>query len=98
MDTPSVPPRTAEEQRKPGWFPTSLLFGAVCAVLRFADSWSWWALLWAPLLVLALGATVYEWQLLARSRWRMAPVEWGLLAISHLGLAAALAAVWLGAH
>ncbi|KMO96998.1 hypothetical protein ACS04_15085 [Streptomyces roseus] len=94
MDTPSVPAR-AEDQQKPGWVLTALFFGVTCAVLRLGEVWSWWALLWVPLLVLAIGSLVYEWRLMARSRWRMGPLDWGLLVTSHLGLAAALAAVWL---
>ncbi|MFB7980882.1 hypothetical protein [Streptomyces vinaceus] len=69
-----------------------------CAFLRLGEVWSWWALLWVPLLVLAIGSLVYEWRLLARSRWRMGLMDWGSLVISHLGLAASLAAVWLAAR
>ncbi|MEJ8643529.1 hypothetical protein WKI68_23420 [Streptomyces sp. MS1.HAVA.3] len=43
--------------------------------------------------VLAVGATVYEWRLLARSRWRMGLLEWVFLVITHLVIAASLATV-----
>ncbi|KOU15698.1 hypothetical protein ADK52_34555 [Streptomyces sp. WM6372] len=98
MNTPSAASHAAEGQQKPGWFLTASLFGAANAVLGLADVWSWWALLWAPLLVLAVGSAAYEWRLSARSRWRMGPPERVLLAVSHIGCAASLTAIWLATH
>ncbi|MEU9148136.1 hypothetical protein [Streptomyces sp. NPDC048349] len=95
MSTPSAAPRPAEAQEKPGWSLTAFLFGTVCAVLRLGGDWSWWALLWAPILVLAVGSAAYEWVLLARHRWRMGLLEWGFLVLSHLGFAACLGGLWL---
>ncbi|MFH8894490.1 hypothetical protein [Streptomyces sp. NPDC017949] len=60
-------------------------------MLRLTDVWSWWAALWAPLFVLALGSAAYEWRLTARSHWRLGPAEWVLLAVAHLSLLASLA-------
>ncbi|GHE75232.1 hypothetical protein GCM10018785_49520 [Streptomyces longispororuber] len=88
---PAAAGKVTEEA--PGWLPAVFLFGVVCVVFRFGGVWSWWALLWAPLLAAALGVTVYEWRLLARSRWRMPVTEWCLLAAAHAGCAAALGVV-----
>ncbi|MGW9083976.1 hypothetical protein [Streptomyces yangpuensis] len=63
------------------------------AVLRLTDVWSWWAVLWAPLLVLAVGSAAHEWLLTARSQWRLSPMEWVFLVVAHLALAASLALV-----
>ncbi|MCX4633343.1 hypothetical protein [Streptomyces sp. NBC_01443] len=82
-----------EKKPKPGWSLTVLLFGAVNALLAVGDIWSWWALIWGPLLAIGVGAVVYEWRLLTRSQWRMSSAEWMFLAIAHVGLAASLAAV-----
>ncbi|WP_374774762.1 hypothetical protein OG756_19310 [Streptomyces sp. NBC_01310] len=87
------PSSSVRELQKPGWSLPLLFLGLVSAVLHFGGVRSWWALLWAPLFVLAVGATVYEWRLLARSRWRMGPLEWVFLAITHLVIAASLATV-----
>lgn len=84
-------PISAQEQQKPGWILPVLLVGAVSAVLNFGGVWSWWALLWAPLFFIAVGTMGYEWRLLSHCRWRMNPLEWALLAVSHVGLAASLA-------
>lgn len=96
----SNPPRPTQEeqeeqekQEKPGWSLTALLLGAVNAVLTLGGVWSWWALLWLPLLAVGVGAVVYEWRLLARSRWHMGSLEWVFLVVAHVGLAASLAAV-----
>ncbi|MFD3760473.1 hypothetical protein [Streptomyces sp. NPDC058622] len=59
-------------------------------VLRLADVWSWWAILWAPLFVLAVGSAAYEWLLTVRSRWHLGPMEWVLLVVAHLALATSL--------
>ncbi|MEV6731357.1 MULTISPECIES: hypothetical protein [unclassified Streptomyces] len=83
-----------EEKQKPGWSLTVLLFGAVNAVLNFGGIWSWWTLLWGPLFAIGVGAMMYEWRLLAHSRWRMSSLEWIFLAVAHVGLAASLAAVF----
>ncbi|WP_219667382.1 hypothetical protein [Streptomyces bambusae] len=93
MSRTSAAPQSAQEQQKPGWTLVAFLVGAVCAVLRFVDIWSWWALLWAPLLAFAAAATAYEWRVLARQRWRMGPVEWVFLGLTHLGCVAALIAL-----
>ncbi|MFJ3881044.1 hypothetical protein ACIPW5_26820 [Streptomyces sp. NPDC090077] len=86
-------PISVQGQQKPGWILPVLLVGAVSAVLNFGGVWSWWALLWAPLSAIAVGAMGYEWRLLSQCRWRMSALEWALLAVSHVGLAASLAAV-----
>ncbi|MFD7833944.1 hypothetical protein [Streptomyces sp. NPDC059761] len=82
-----------KEKQKPGWSLTMLLFGAVNAVFAFTGVWSWWALLWAPLLAIGFGAMVYEWRLLTRNKWRMSAMEWVFLTMAHVGLAAILAAI-----
>ncbi|MFE2729153.1 hypothetical protein [Kitasatospora sp. NPDC059327] len=91
MNTLSPPPEAISKGQKPGWFPAAALTGGLNAVLASGTAWSWRAWVWVPLLLLAVGCTVYEWQLLARSRWRMNPLDWGLLTVTHLGLAASLA-------
>ncbi|MFB6557660.1 MULTISPECIES: hypothetical protein [unclassified Streptomyces] len=78
------------EEKKPGWGPSVMYFAVLALVLRLTDVWSWWAVLWAPLFVFAVGSVVYEWRLTARSRWSMGPMEWVLLAVTHLSLVAAL--------
>lgn len=95
MNSPSTTPQAGDEQQKPGWSLTVVLSGAVGIILRLSDVWSWWALLWAPLLALAVGSTVYNWRQSVRSRWRMDLRSWVFLALSHLGLAASLAVIWL---
>lgn len=98
MNTPSAAPQAVEEQqRKPGWSVPLLLVGVAGIPLRFAGVWSWWALLWAPLLALAVCSVVYEWRLLVQSRWRMDPLQWAFLALSHLGLATSLTVMGLAA-
>ncbi|MFJ9551864.1 hypothetical protein [Streptomyces erythrochromogenes] len=62
-------------------------------MLRFGGVWSWWALLWVPLLAVAIGCLVLEWQTLARNRWRMGVGGWLMLVVAHLGCAAALAMI-----
>ncbi|MFJ8162288.1 hypothetical protein ACIRBY_15345 [Streptomyces sp. NPDC096136] len=95
MKSPSAAPQAVAQQQKPGWSVPLLLAGLAGIPLRLAGVRSWWALLWAPLLVLAVCAVVYEWRLLARSRWRMDPLQWVFLVLSHLGLAASLTAIGL---
>ncbi|MCJ1678525.1 hypothetical protein MTF65_14440 [Streptomyces sp. APSN-46.1] len=68
-----------------------LFFGAVFAILNHGGTWSWWALLWAPLLSIAIGSMAYEWRLLARRQWRMNALEWVFLVTAHVSLAALLA-------
>ncbi|MFJ7775885.1 hypothetical protein [Streptomyces yangpuensis] len=62
-------------------------------MLQFGGVWSWWALLWVPLLAVTIGCLVLEWQALARNRWRMGVGGWLLLSIAHFGLLAACALV-----
>ncbi|MFG2488461.1 hypothetical protein ACGFSI_37665 [Streptomyces virginiae] len=66
-------------------------------VFRLTEVRSWWALLWAPLFLLAVGATAYAWRATVRGRWRMGPMEWVFLVVTHLGLVLSLARVlgWL---
>ncbi|MFD0266339.1 hypothetical protein ACFVGY_07065 [Streptomyces sp. NPDC127106] len=73
----------------------AFLFGVVCVLLRLTDVWSWWALLWTPVLLLAVGTTVCEWRLSAHPRWQMGILEWLSLIIAHVGLAASLFVIWL---
>ncbi|MCP3819039.1 hypothetical protein NLX86_13210 [Streptomyces sp. A3M-1-3] len=82
-----------DTQQTPAWSLTVLLTGAACAVLRFGDVWSWWTLLWAPLLATAVGFMVHEWRVLARNHWRMRIIEWLLLTVAHLGCVAAVALI-----
>ncbi|WP_420077962.1 hypothetical protein ACN6AT_00440 [Streptomyces sp. JL4002] len=79
-----------DTQKKPTWSLMVVLTGAACAVLRFGGVWSWWALLWAPLLVATAGLMIHQWRLLARSHWRMGIVEWLMLVVAHLGCLAAV--------
>ncbi|MCB5168455.1 hypothetical protein LG634_26985 [Streptomyces bambusae] len=93
-NTPPPPP-APDAAEKPGWDVVLGLFGAACAVLRYGSAWSWWALLWVPLMAVGVGATVYEWRLLARGRRRMGgPVAWLLLVLAHAGLAVAVIRLW----
>ncbi|MBT2471574.1 hypothetical protein J7E97_27850 [Streptomyces sp. ISL-66] len=62
-------------------------------VLRLADVWSWWAILWSPIFVLAVGSAAYEWRLTVRSRWALGPMEWVLVVVAHLALASSLALI-----
>ncbi|QES53006.1 hypothetical protein DEJ51_00960 [Streptomyces venezuelae] len=82
-----------EQEEKPGWGLAVTLSAVLSLVLRLTEVRSWWALLWVPLFLLAVGCVTYEWRLTARSRWRMGPMEWVYLAVTHLGLLAALAKV-----
>ncbi|MFF2193551.1 hypothetical protein [Streptomyces sp. NPDC058157] len=93
--SPPPPPQAATEQQKPGWSVPLLLSGLAGAALRLAEVWSWWALLWAPLLLLTICSAAYEWRLLAHGRWRMDTLQWAFLTLSHLGLAASLTAISL---
>ncbi|MFE2726662.1 hypothetical protein [Kitasatospora sp. NPDC059327] len=90
MNTLSPPTEATSTRQKPGWFLAAALTGALNAVLASGPAWSWRACLWTPLLVLAVGCAAYEWRLLALGRWRMSPLDWGLLTVTHLGLAASL--------
>ncbi|MET9959368.1 hypothetical protein ABZ128_09835 [Streptomyces sp. NPDC006326] len=91
-----APHPTDEEKQKPGWGVPVVVLGVVALLLRVVDVWSWWALLWAPLFLLALVLMAFEWRLLARSRRRMGGLDWVLMVVAHLGCAASLAVV-LGA-
>lgn len=93
MNASSGLPHAVKEEEKPGWGPAMTYFAVLALVLRLTDVWSWWAVLWAPLFVLAVGSVAYEWRLTARNRWRMRPMEWMLLAVTHLSLVAALARI-----
>ncbi|MFD9036432.1 hypothetical protein ACFVZW_35645 [Streptomyces sp. NPDC059567] len=86
-------PLTAEDKGKPAWSLMVLLTGAACAVLGFGAAWSWWALLWAPLLLLAVAFTIREWRVMAGNHWRAGVLEWFLLAVAHLGMVAAVALI-----
>ncbi|MFD7909624.1 hypothetical protein ACFV30_02705 [Streptomyces sp. NPDC059752] len=94
MNAPSGSPSAVKEEEKPGWGLPVTLFAVLALVLRLTDVWSWWAVLWAPLFVLAIGSVAYAWRLTARSRWRMGPMEWVLLVLTHLSLVAALARIF----
>ncbi|MEV7444055.1 hypothetical protein AB0O22_23505 [Streptomyces sp. NPDC091204] len=89
MNDPSAAERPDDTRPTPSWSPAIPLTGAACAVLRFGGVWSWWALLWAPLLAAAVAGIVLEWRVLAHNHWRMGTIEWLLLATAHLGSAAA---------
>ncbi|MFD4741842.1 hypothetical protein ACFWNQ_31365 [Streptomyces virginiae] len=71
---------TGEKQEKPGWGLPSTLFAVLSLVLRLTDVRSWWAVLWAPLLLLAVGTTAYAWRAT-------------FLVVTHLGLMLSLARV-----
>ncbi|MFB6825398.1 hypothetical protein ACFCXA_27895 [Streptomyces virginiae] len=82
-----------EKEEKPGWGLPSTVFAVLSLVLRLTEVRSWWAALWAPLFVLAIGVTAYAWRITARLRWRMGPMEWVFLVVTHLGLLLSLARV-----
>lgn len=88
VNKPPAAARSGEGQEKPGWSLTVVLVGAVSAVLRLTDTWSWWALLWAPLFIVAARLTAYEWRSLLRNGWRMNPPAWLVLIAAHLGFVA----------
>ncbi|MGW3327387.1 hypothetical protein [Streptomyces virginiae] len=75
----------------------STVFAVLSLVFRLTEVRSWWAVLWVPLFVLAVGATAYAWRVTARGRWRMGPMEWVFLVVTHLGLVLSLVRVlgWL---
>ncbi|MFJ3861634.1 hypothetical protein ACIPRL_36100 [Streptomyces sp. NPDC090085] len=79
-----------DTQKTPTWSLMVVLTGAACAVLRFGGVWSWWALLWVPLLVATAGLMIHQWRVLARRHWRMGIVEWFMLVVAHLGCLAAV--------
>ncbi|MFD0723509.1 hypothetical protein [Streptomyces globosus] len=70
-----------------------LIFALVAVVLRHTAVWSWWALLWVPLLLLGIATTVHDWRLSARNRWRIGLMEWLSLVLANVSLAVCLAAV-----
>ncbi|GGS39612.1 hypothetical protein Snoj_28170 [Streptomyces nojiriensis] len=79
-----------DTRQTPTWSPMVVLTGAACAALRFGGVWSWWALLWAPLLAATVGFMIHQWRVLARNHWRMGIIEWLLLTVAHLGCLAAV--------
>ncbi|MFJ7127393.1 hypothetical protein [Streptomyces sp. NPDC098101] len=79
----------AEGAEKPGWYLASLFAALACVVLRFGGVWTWWALLWVPLLLLAVACGVDNWRLMARHRPRLGAYEWFVLVTTHLGVALA---------
>ncbi|WP_432086815.1 hypothetical protein [Streptomyces sp. bgisy095] len=89
----SVPAATPEGgaagAKKPSWYPASLFAAIACAVLRFGGVWTWWALLWVPLLLLTVAFGVDNWRLMARHRPRLGAYEWFVLVTAHLGVALA---------
>ncbi|MEU6299805.1 hypothetical protein [Streptomyces erythrochromogenes] len=93
MNNPSTTEHTDATQRTPSWQLAVPLTGATCAVLRFGGVWTWWALLWVPLLAVTIGCLVLEWQTLARNRWRMGVGGWLMLVVAHLGCVAAFAMI-----
>ncbi|MFJ3966135.1 hypothetical protein [Streptomyces sp. NPDC090036] len=78
-----------DTRQTPAWSLTVVLTGAACAVLRFGGVWSWWILLWAPLLATAVGFMVHQWRVLACNHWRMGIIEWLMLTAAHIGCVAA---------
>ncbi|MER6197034.1 hypothetical protein ABT234_06610 [Streptomyces sp. NPDC001586] len=90
MHDPSTAEHPNDMRQTPSWSLTVPLTGAACAVLHFGGVWSWWALLWLPLLATAVAGIVIEWRVLARNRWRMGIIEWLLFTTAHLGSAAAM--------
>ncbi|MFI0983448.1 hypothetical protein ACH4SP_41370 [Streptomyces sp. NPDC021093] len=69
---------------KPEWGLVLVLFALASLTLRYGGVWNWWALLWAPLYVAALGMAACDWQVLARCRWRMPVKEWVLFGLTHV--------------
>ncbi|MEU9164185.1 hypothetical protein AB0D29_28445 [Streptomyces sp. NPDC048424] len=90
MNDPSTTEHSDDPRQTPSWSLMVPLTGAACAVLRFGGVWSWWALLWIPLLTAAVAGIVLEWRVLARNRLRMGIIEWLMLTAAHLGSAAAV--------
>ncbi|MED7947578.1 hypothetical protein PUR61_01490 [Streptomyces sp. BE20] len=90
MNALTPAPANTSKRPKPEWFPAAALTGALNAVLASGPAWSWRAWVWTPLLILAVGCTLYAWQLMSRDRSRMNPLDWTLLTVTHLGLAASL--------
>jgi hypothetical protein len=88
---PEIAPKIENTEEAPGWYLPAILVGAILATFRFGGVWSWWALLWGPLAVLALACISYEWHLTVRSKWNMGDWEWWAFIATHLGAATALA-------
>ncbi|MEU8891282.1 hypothetical protein [Streptomyces sp. NPDC048442] len=76
---------------KPEWGLVLVLFAPASLALRYGGVWNWWALLWAPLYVAALGVAAVDWQLLVRCRWRMPVKEWVLFGLTHVSALSSLA-------
>ncbi|MGW6979260.1 hypothetical protein ACWGE1_07415 [Streptomyces sp. NPDC054932] len=93
MNNPSTAEHANDTRQKPSWGLAVVLTGLVCTVLRFGDVWSWWFLLWAPLLAAAVGDIVHEWRVLMRNDWRMGIIEWLMLTVAHLGFGAVAAVI-----
>ncbi|WP_158708740.1 hypothetical protein [Streptomyces bikiniensis] len=81
------------DAEKPNWYVTGLLAAIACAVLRLGGVWSWWALLWAPLLLFAVALGAHDWRLMARHRPRLGAYERFVLVTAHLGVAVAVARI-----
>ncbi|MGW7415574.1 hypothetical protein [Streptomyces sp. NPDC054863] len=81
----------APEESKPDWGLVLVLFALVSLTLRFGGVWNWWALLWAPLYVAALGMAAFDWRVLVRCRWRMPAKEWVMFGLTHVSALSSLA-------
>lgn len=90
MNNSFITERSNDSRQTPAWSLMVVLTGAACAVLRFGGVWSWWILLWAPLLATTVGCIVHEWRVLARNHWHMGIIEWLMLTVAHLGCVAAV--------
>ncbi|MFZ4299251.1 hypothetical protein ACOZE3_15210 [Streptomyces cinereoruber] len=88
-----APESGTADAEKPSWLLTSLFAAVVCAVLRFGGVWSWWALLWVPLLLATVAFGAHGWLLMARHRPRLGAYEWFVLVTTHLGVAIAVARI-----
>ncbi|MFB7027568.1 MULTISPECIES: hypothetical protein [unclassified Streptomyces] len=88
-----APEDGAERTEKPSWYLASLFAAIACAVLRLGGVWTWWALLWVPLLLLAVAFGVDDWRLMARPRPRLGAYGWFALVTAHLGVTVAAARI-----
>ncbi|MGW0900937.1 hypothetical protein ACWD0G_28835 [Streptomyces goshikiensis] len=87
MDTTAeAPPPPTAPKEKPGWGLAVLPSAGLLACVRHGGTSGWWIALWAPLLVLAVLVTAFEWAVTARVRFRMSPWEWFTLLLTHAGL------------
>ncbi|MER6316463.1 hypothetical protein ABT237_22215 [Streptomyces sp. NPDC001581] len=90
MNNSSTAENSNDSRQTPTWSLMVVLTGAAGTVLHFGGVWSWWILLWIPLLATTVGCIVYEWRVLARNHWRMGIIEWLMLVVAHLGCVAAV--------